>query len=104
MESVMNDPRDAGGILKWGPMEASNVVPCLMKRVCVSAMMMAGINVVSKTGIIFIICLVSSTWVTGHRVHGVFGPLFTAALSSDLQELNAERVRWDIHLGVKVRN
>lgn len=44
-------------------------------------------NVAIRIGIIFIICLVSSTWVTGHRFHGVLGPLFTAALSRSLQEV-----------------
>lgn len=54
---------------------------------------MEGMNVVSKTGIIFIICLVSSTWVTGHRVHCVLGVvLFTAALSRNLQEIEYMRL------------
>lgn len=52
--------------------------------------MALGMNVAIKTGIIFTICLVSSTWVTAHSNHGVLGPLFTAALSSNLQAIQCK--------------
>lgn len=35
MKIITKAKKDAGGILKWGPMEASRVVPCFMKRVWV---------------------------------------------------------------------
>lgn len=87
MKIVTNEVRQAGGISKWGPMLLTSVVPCLMKSVFVCATRALGMNVAIRIGIIFIICLVSSTWVTGHKFHGVFGPLFTAALSRNLQAM-----------------
>ena len=57
-----------------------------MKRVCDWADMMLGMNVTSKRGSILTSCLVCSTCVTGHKVHGVFVPIpFTAALSRNLK-------------------
>lgn len=46
---------------------------------------MLGKNVATKTGTIFSICLVSSTWVTGHNIHGELESVFTAALLRSLQ-------------------
>ena len=39
--------------------------------------MMLGMNVASKTGSNFMICLVSSTWETVHRFHDEFHPLYS---------------------------
>jgi hypothetical protein len=47
--------------------------------------MVLGMKVAAQTGSILIICLVSSTWVTGHSIHGDLEPLSTAALSRNLQ-------------------
>ena len=74
----------AGGIWKWLPMLLSRVVPCLMKRVCVCANIVLGMNVHIKTGIILSICFVSSTWVTVHSFHESLDPLLIAALFKNL--------------------
>ena len=49
--------------------------------------MTLGMIVAIKIGSIFIICLVSSTWVTGHNIHGESALVFTAALSRNLQAI-----------------
>lgn len=69
-------------------MERMRVVPCLMKSVCDCANIVLGMNVAVRIGSIFIICLVCSTWVTGQSRHGESGPVFTAALSRKLQEID----------------
>lgn len=48
--------------------------------------MVLGIHVVINTGNIFVICLVSSICVTVQSIHGEVWPVFTAALSRNLQE------------------
>ena len=85
MKIVMNAERHAGGISKLGPMLLSSVVRCLMKSVPPWANIMLDTNVATRIGTNLIICLVSSTCVTGHSIHGEVGPLFTAALSRNLQ-------------------
>lgn len=82
---VTNAVRHAGGISKWGPMLKSSVVPCLMKSVPPVTSNVLGRIVVIKIGSIFVICLVSSTWVTGQSIHGDVLPVFIAALSRKLQ-------------------
>lgn len=61
MKIVMKAVRQAGGILKCEPTLLTRVVPCLRKRVCDCANMVLGMNVATRIGIIFNICLVSST-------------------------------------------
>lgn len=88
MKIVTNAERHAGGISKPEPILLSSVVPCLTKRVPIWANMVLGINDATRIGTILTICLVCSTWVTGHSIHGEVGPLFTAALSRNLQAMH----------------
>ncbi|MFS7975446.1 hypothetical protein Hanom_Chr10g00880721 [Helianthus anomalus] len=82
---VKKTDKEAGGISKFGPMDRTNVVPCLMKSVLVWAISVLGMNVAHKTGIILTICFVCSTCVTGHRYHSEVGSsTLTAALSRNL--------------------
>ena len=74
----------AGGTLKWLPMLLSKVVPCLMKRVCVCAVIVCGMKVHIRIGIIRSICFVSSTSVTEHNLHGPPESLLIAALFRNL--------------------
>lgn len=87
MKIVTNAVRHAGGIWKWGPMLRSRVLPCLMKSVPVCAIMVLGMIVAARIGIIFTICFVSSTCVTGHSSQGESRPVYTAALSRMLQQV-----------------
>jgi hypothetical protein len=83
MDMVTNPPKLAGGILKL-PMPLSRVVPCLTKRVLIWALAVLGIKVATKIGIIRNICLVSSTCVIEHNIHGLVEPVFTDALVRNL--------------------
>uniref|UniRef100_A0A2P2NBZ5 Uncharacterized protein n=1 Tax=Rhizophora mucronata TaxID=61149 RepID=A0A2P2NBZ5_RHIMU len=55
-----------------------------MKRVLSCASIMPGTKVATRIGIIFNICLVSSTCVTVQSIHGLVDPVFTAALLRNL--------------------
>jgi len=76
------------GILNWDPMCRSNVVPCFMKKVVICTWMANGTNIAANTGSIRRICLVSSTWVTEHNIHGVLELVLTAALLRNLCSSN----------------
>lgn len=89
MEMVTKTFKLSGGILKWLSMLLSKVVPCLMKRVCVCAIIVFGMKVHIRIGIIRSICFVSSTSVTStsvteHNLHGPPESLLIAALFRNL--------------------
>lgn len=94
---VTNTERHAGGISKCGPIDRTNVTPCLMKSVWVCAPNVLGMNIAIKIGTIFIICLVCSTWVTGQNLHSENGSsVLMAALSRNLQKISS--IYHEIHL------
>ena len=101
MDMVTNPPKLAGGILKF-PMALSRVVPCFTKNVFTCATIMLGTNVATRIGIILSICLVSSTWVTGHSFHELLlGPVFTQALFRNLHICYNQHIKtlhtWIVH-------
>ena len=59
-----------------------------MKKVVICTWMANGTNIAANTGSIRRICLVSSTWVTEHNIHGVLELVLTAALLRNLCSSN----------------
>lgn len=86
MDNVTNPARQAGGILKL-PRFLFKVVPCLTKSVPIWAIIVLGMIVEIKIGIILSICLVSSTCVTGDSIQEVVELVLTQALLRNLHEL-----------------
>nr|GMD59782.1 hypothetical protein TSUD_133750 [Ipomoea batatas] len=82
-DMVTKPARLAGGMLKL-PTFLFRVVPCFTKSVLIWAIIVLGMNVATKIGSIFSICLVSSISVTVHSIHGLVEPVFTPALSINL--------------------
>jgi len=88
MDMVINPAKLARRILQL-PMLLSRVVPCFTKRVLVWAIIyVLDANVATKIGIIRNICLVSSTCVTEHSIHGLVELVFTDALVRNLLPCN----------------